>query len=329
MDPLMERWTARNATDTIMQIPDTQTFIFKKFFTKEKGHKANKIDVPIKKGRSIVLKSISPDADHQVHDRGDAFLMEIKLPRFALSNPILASELNDLKVFSSGEDQTISLAKQIGEIMQEHKSSYLTTIEYMAAGAMFGKVIDGDGKILFEFDSTREPVTFGSVGTLTADTTDPIGPMRDIDQKIADEFGTDKSYVGLASREFMDKLWTVCLVYGMDKKGQAAWETLEGKRCLVVHGTTIYPYSVKYKNAQGQEKPFIPTGEAVFVPESSDAFEVHYGRADHIEAVDKAPSMFFATTEQLRQGKGHEVLTETKTIPVCVRPAAIIKAKFD
>ncbi|MBV5348388.1 hypothetical protein JZU61_01760, partial [bacterium] len=48
MNELMKRWKAQ----------------------KTKGHKVNKIEVPIKKGSSIILKSITPDADNLIHDRG-------------------------------------------------------------------------------------------------------------------------------------------------------------------------------------------------------------------------------------------------------------------
>lgn len=324
-DNLMDQWTAKNTTEAISQIKDAQTFIYQKFFKKSKGHNVNTIEVPIRKGSGVILISISPDADHIVHDRGDRYMLDIKLPRFALSNPILASELNALKQFDSMEERKISLAKIIGEITQEHKSSYLTTIEYMSAGALFGKIMDGEGKLLFELETTRDPVIFEDDPEPSQD---PLSPMRDIDEMLADEFGADKSYVGLASREFMDKLWFHCKFFSMDEKNQAMWIEQEGKRCLQVQGTTVYPYSVKYKNAKGEEKPFIPQGEAVFIPQESDAFEVHYGRADHIEAVKNAAKQFFGTTEPLRQGKGFDVLTETKTIPVCVRPTAVIKAKY-
>lgn len=321
MNELMKRWKAQNTTEVITQIPDMQTFIFQKFFAqKTKGHKVNKIEVPIKKGSSIILKSITPDADNLIHDRGNVFLLDINLPRFALQNPLLASELNDLKAYE-GKDQEVALAKMIGGIMTEHKASFLTTLEYMAAGALFGKVIDGSGKVLFELESTRAPVEFKTA-------LDPIKALRDIDDMLAAEFGIDKSYTGLASREFMDGLWTQCVAMEMDKKNQAKWIEMEGKRCLEVHGTMIYPYSAKFKNAKDVEQRFIPANEAVFIPNGSDAFETHFGTADHIEAVGKTPTMYFATSEPLPMGKGFSVLSETKPIPVCVRPQAVIKAKW-
>jgi hypothetical protein len=42
-----------------------------------------------------------------------------------------------------------------------------------------------------------------------------------------------------------------------------------------------------------------------------------------------APKLFFAAKpEELAKGKGWGIETETKMIPYCVRPGALIKLKF-
>ena len=112
------------------------------------------------------------------------------------------------------------------------------------------------------------------------------------------------------------------------RKKQAAWVEKDNKRCLEVHGTTIYPYSATYKNEKGVSKRFIPEGNAVFIPNEDSIFNVYYGRADHSEALRNAPTEFFSTLEPLAKGKGYSVLSETKQIPVCLRPSAVILASW-
>lgn len=318
---LMELWKAKDSTQTINQIKDTETFIYSMFFAKKiKGGKSNKIEIPIKRGSGTILSSVSPGAEHLIQDMGDFYLLDLTLPRFPLQSNILAHEINEIKSFDTA-DQKTELATIIGENQASHKSSFLTTLEYMSAGALFGKVMDGKGNILFEFKDDAANVEFKS-------NEDPIVAFRAIDKKMAHELGKNSSYIGLASDEYMDKLWALCVTLKLDDKKQAQWIDKNNRRCLEVYSTVIYPYTAIYKNLDDEDVRFIPLDEAVFVPTNIDAFATHHGRADHIEAVKLAPTQFFSVLEPMPKGAGYYVLSETKSIPICDRPSAIIKAKW-
>ena len=318
---LIALWKAVDTTKSINQIKDTDTFIYNMFFAKNtKGVKSNKIEIPIKRGSGIILTSVDSVAEHLVQDIGDVYLIDLTLPRFPLMAPITAAEINDLKSYET-PDQKTELALVIGERQAEHKSSFLTTLEYMSAGALFGKIIDGEEKVLLEFKGTDDNVEFKS-------NEDPILAFRAIDKKMVAELGKNSSYVGLASDEYMDKLWARCVELKLDEKKQASWIEKENRRCLEVYSTVIYPYSATYKNMEDVEKRFIPENEAVFVPVNVDAFKTYYGRADHIQAVTQAPKQFFSVLDPMPRGVGYNVLSEMKSIPVCERPTAIIKAKW-
>lgn len=321
MEDLIKLWKAVDTTESINQMTDTETFIYNKFFSKKlKGGTANKIEIPIKRGSGIILTSVSPTAEHLVQKRADEYLLNLTLPRFPLQASISAAEINDLKSFES-KDQKAELGRVIGERQAEHHNSFLTTLEYMSAGALFGKVMDGEGQILFEFKATEDNVNFNS-------NEDPIKAFREIDKKIAAELGKNSSYMGLASDEFMDKLWSLCVSLKLDEKKQAKWIDKDNRRCLEVYSTVIYPYTATYKNLKDEDKRFIPVNEAVFVPNSSTAFKTYYGRADHIEAVRQSPKQFFSTLEPISKGIGYYVLSEMKAIPICDRPTSIIKVKW-
>lgn len=317
---LIKKWTAVDTTKSINQIKDTETFIYDRYFTKKmKGHKSNKVEVPIKRGAGCILESVSPEGEHLVNERGDQYLLDLTLPRFPLMNPILASVINDLKSYDT-PDQKEELGRLIGEIQAEHKRSFLTTLEYMATGALFGKVMDGKGKILFEFKGTNEAVELKGKDT--------VNFLRSIDKQLVEELGKNTSYEFLAGDEFLDKLWALCITEELDKRKTASWVTKDNKRCLEVHGITFFPYIATYKNTDDEEKKFIEDNEAVCIPLGVDAFTTHYGRADHVKAVTQAPKQFFSALDELDRGAGYEVLSEMKSIPICERPTAIIKAKY-
>lgn len=320
-EELMSYFKTNQMVEIITQTKTNKGFIFNKFFNQKEGVLGNKVSVPIQKGEGIILKSVSPYADHIIHEKGKVYMVDLELPRFPLESVILSASINQLEIYPNKDQKLKSLAKMIGKYVSDHKNSFMTTLEYMAAGALFGKVMDGDGRILFEFESEREVAEFRSDA-------DPISPLRLIDSTISDEFGDDISYTGLASNEFLDNLWNRCVALKLDEKKQAKWIEKDNKRCLEVHGTTIYPYSATYKNEKGVSKRFIHQNKAVFVPNDEDIFNVYYGRADHAEALRNAPTPFFSTMEALAKGKGYSVLSETKQIPVCLRPSAIILAEW-
>lgn len=317
---LIKKWQASDTTKSISQIKDTETFIYDRYFTKKtKGHKSNKIEVPIKRGSGCILESVSPGGEHLVNERGNQYLLDLTLPRFPLVNPISASVINDLKSYDT-PDQKEELGKVIGEIQAEHKRSFLTTLEYMAAGALFGKVMDGKGKILFEFKSTSQSVELKGKDTVSF--------LRDIDKQLVEELGKNTSYEFLTGDTFLVKLWEMCITEELDKKKTAQWITKDNKRCLEVHGITFFPYIATYKNTEDEEKKFIEDNEAVCIPLGVDAFTTHYGRADHVKAVTQSPKQFFSALDEQTRGQGYEVLSEMKSIPICERPSAIIKAKY-
>lgn len=46
------------------------------------------------------------------------------------------------------EAQAKSLSGALGVLVKEMKESFNTTLEYMANGALFGKILDGKGNVL-------------------------------------------------------------------------------------------------------------------------------------------------------------------------------------
>ena len=318
---IMKLWTLVTMMKAINQLKTSGTFVFDKYFAKKgKPVFGNTATLKIKKGASIVLNVIEPGADRLVKSTKDIYELTIKLPRFGLSGQILAHEMNEFESLE-GEAKVESVSQKITEILAEHKNDYMTTIEYMATGALFGKVVDGEGTVLFEFNTTADPIEFKAK--------DNIKVLDEIDTALVDELGTEVPYEILADATFISRVAADAETQNFFQTGQAKWLDEEGKRVLVVHSKRYVPFRASWIDADGNKQAFIAEGEAVVIPLSADVFQYVYGRADHIEAVKVAPKLFFAAKpEPLEKGKGWGLETETKMIPFCVRPGALIKLKF-
>lgn len=318
---IMKLWDLVTSIKAINQIKTAGSFVFDKYFKKKgKPVLGNTAKLKIKKGSSIVLKAIASGADRLVKDAKDVYEITISLPRFGLSGQILAHEINEFNSLE-GEAKAEAVSKKVTEILKEHKEDYMTTIEYMSTGALFGKVIDGEGTVLFEFNTTAQPIEFKNKSN--------IDVLDEIDTALVDELGTEVPYEILADSKFINRVATNAKTNELFKTGEAKWLDENGKRVLVVHSKRYIPFRASWLDEDGNKHVFIADGEAVVIPLSEDVFDYVYGRADHTAALKAAPKLFFAAPpEELDKGKGWGIETECKMIPYCARPGALIKLKF-
>lgn len=319
---IMALWNLVTTMTAINQIKVAGTYVFDKYFkANAEPVLGNTAKLKIQKGAGIVLKTILPGADRLVKDMKDIYEVSIELPRFGLTDTILPHEINQYEALE-GKEKAEAVSQKITQIYKDHKGDYMTTIEFMATGALFGKVVDGAGKVLFEFRSAANPIEFKGKDLDVA--------LNEVDEALVDELGMEVPYEILCSSAFFDRTVAAAKAAGdLDKDGPGKYIDENGKRVLVLHGKKFIPFRASWKDENGNKKPFIEAGKAVVIPMSEKVYKVVYGRADHTQAMKAAPKMFFAAApEELPRGKGWAIETETKIIPYCTRPGALINLQF-
>lgn len=324
-EEILRSFSTDAMTQIASQIKTDPTFIMDRFFKIKKQCLGDSVKIYIKRGAGVVLASLSPNAEHYMQKTDEAYILNVALPRFPLQNYLTASDINQFKSLDNKNNAlTKSVSAKIAEILSAQKSSIITTFEFMAVGALFGKVFDGAGKLLFDFTSQSKPVSFFS-----ADTTSIRKSLNEIEKAITNEFGSNPGYSVLCGYEFFDKLSEKVKSEKLEENNIAVWKNVNGKSVLEVYGIEFIPYSATYKDTKGKVQEFLESSKAIAVPNSKDIFEFHYGRANHIEAVSRAPELIFsAAPEALPKGQGYAIITESRAIPICNRPDAIIKLEF-
>lgn len=323
MKELLKYFLVTQMVAIITQLKASPKYVYDKYFAKNKEGKISpNVQIPIYKGAGIVLESVSEEGEHLVQDKGSKFLIDLTIPRFPLKDNITAAELNQVNALDGTQSKVETLSQRIGQLLTEHKNSFLTTLEFMATGALFGKVVDGKGKILFEFKSAQSPVI------VKADKT-TIQVLNEIDEKLETELGFVPEYEVLASRTFIDGISKIAKDEELFKSHLASWEDDNGRRVLVLYGKKFVPYSATYKNTKGQTKKFIEDNKAIVTPLTKDVYKTYYSRANHTQALQMAPKMFFsAKPEELPLGKGWVIASEMRAIPICIRPGALINLAY-
>lgn len=319
---VMKLWTLTVIMTAINQVKSSGSYVFDKYFkANAEPIMGNTATLKIYKGAGIVLQTILPGADRLVRDLKNVYEITINLPRFGLSDTILPHEINQFESLE-GTAMAEAVSKKIAQILKEHKDDYMTTIEFMATGALFGKVVDGKGKVLFEFRSAANPIEFKNVELDIS--------LNKIDEALVDELGMEVPYEILCSKEFFDRTVAKAKAENLfENNGPAKYSDEDGKRVLTIHGKKFIPFRASYKDENDNKKTFIEAGKAVVIPMSEKVYKVVYGRADHTQAMKAAPQIFFAAApEELPRGKGWVLETEIKIIPYCTRPSALINLQF-
>lgn len=315
---LMSKFEVSTMLQAHDQFKKSPQYIYDTYFTNQEGILGQSVEVKILRGAGIILSSTSPEAEHLIQKTDKEFIVPISLPRYPLKAIINASELNTLKSFDNEAGALESLADRIGYEVKKHNESLKTTLEYMCAGALFGKVLDGDGKVLFEINNKSQATKMDNTKKI-------IEFINEYEKRLSDEFGYLPNYEVLSSLEFIDALNQKALSENLFQQNNARWINEENKRILEVYGIKFIPYHATYKNASGVSKKYLDDG-AIVVPKNTDAFKLIYGRANHTEALEHAPTMIFTSSpKELDDGRGWAIYSEMRALPVCVRPEALIK----
>ena len=318
LDEILKYWTLTTILKLFTQLRKGSTRIFDTYFKNRVPVYGRQTELTIERGSGIILKSINPDDDRLVQTNDKTYKIAITIPRFSLEKTIPPSEFNSIKALESQKDQRVALGKKIKAYLAKHKESYNSTLEFMAVGALFGKIFDGAGKLLFELKTAMAPIDFNGI-TIAAAT-------AKIEDALVAEFGMVVPYKVYASRTFLDKVVAQATAANLFRDNRAKEIDYEGMQAYDIGGKKYLPYNPQYKDEDGNAKAFIPENGAIVIPEVDEAYEVVYCQAEHTEAVGKPATLFFAATpENLKKGKGIYLATEMNAIPYCVRPGGLIQ----
>ncbi|WP_169753478.1 major capsid protein [Campylobacter mucosalis] len=326
MEELLKYFSVDAMTEIITQTKVDQSFITDTFFKREKPILSNHYELIIKKGSGVILESVSENGEHLITKNPNETKISVPLPRFPQYDVLSASEMNLLKTLNTQNEQAKSLSVAIGEKLAKQKSNITNTIEYMAAGALFGKIMDGNGNVLFSLTANRKKIAITNKTNL-------LSLLTQIEAAQISELGTPKPYIALITRELYAELLKLATEQELINSKSGAAKILKndnGGLVLELFGQKFMPYDATYLNQKGKPTSYMSGKQGIVVPVSSDMFELVYGRANHTSAIGKAPIKFFAAApEVLDKGVGWAIVSESRPLPICNRLDAIVELTFE
>lgn len=323
MEELLKLFTTNAMTSASEQIKVSEQFLTNKYFKNAEHIVGENAELSIVKGAGIILKSVGSDAEHIKTQNNKEIKISALLPRYPLIDKLTTSDLNKFRVYDGSELQLEALSKKVGSILGKQKTSIITTIEYMAAGAIFGRVVDGNGRVLFELENKSSAITLTAASNL-------LENKLEIDKVLCKELGTSHNeYTILCSPSYYQAVYDLATTQDLFKTNQATTLSNDDKVAMIVHGVKYVIYQGYYENEKGKMLEYIKDGEAYAVPDNADIFKFIYGTANHTEAFNTAPTLIFSPApEELPNGAGYAIISESRPLLYCERPEAIVKLSF-
>lgn len=314
----MELFTLEAMQKIIEQKKAIETPFLSKYFKTQIGHISPNVAIPIKKSENFILHAISKSASAVLSEDSEEILMKFEVPRFAQEGTINATDLNELKSFENGGDLPKALSQKIAEIITNHKENYVLTQEFMAVGAVFGRVVDGKGNVLFEVE-VKNKAGFSTQKTLH-------NSFAEIYDSFSKNLGYHPEFDLYVSRELYEEIHNKATQEGLFKINQAKLE----KSSMQIYGINIIPYVASYRNKSSKKDVQFLSGKmGMAIPSTQGIFQLHYSRAHHTQALNLSAQKFFAAKpEELQGGRGYSLHTESNVLPICVRPDALVKLEW-
>ncbi len=269
-------------------------------------------------------------------------LKSFLVPHIPHGDSVLASDVQNMFAWTQGL-QSLQLETVIGYVNRKlitMRRKHAITLENLRMGALKGIITDADGSTILnlftEFGVTQQSFDFAfatsstDVGSILDDLT---GYMQD--NLLGD---TMDSVHCLASPTFMKRM----LAHASVKAAYQFFNTANGlnpnrddvRKMFPFHGVMFEEYRgyATYLNEDSTttKSLFVPDGEARFFPMgTTETFANYWAPPDFVSEINKAPDLssqvFVAPLEPMKFGKGYDVHTESNPLPLCKRPALLVR----
>jgi hypothetical protein len=249
------------------------------------------------------------------------------IPHFPFEDVLLAEDVQGKRAF--GMPAGVESAQYIlNKKLMEMKASHDQTLEWMRLGVLKGDITDGSGTSLLniytDFGISQTVVGFGTDNATTEEMTKCLSVKRTIEAALLGSRMT--GIMGLCGKNFYDAFTTHATVKDAFKYFQQT-QNLSGdyRRGFTFAGIEFREYSGVVSLPSGSTSALIGDDDAYFFPVGSDIFVNYFAPADFLETVNTIGLPVYAKQEVMEFNRGLKIHTQSNPLPLCLRPACVVK----
>ena len=253
------------------------------------------------------------------------------VPHIPLPDKIMPEEFQGLRAFG----QT-NVLEQLAAVMQKHlqtgKNKFAITLEHLRMGALKGIILDADISEIYnlytEFGITAKTVDFA---LSASPATDVPAKCREVVRHIEDNLkGEVMTGVRcLVSAEFFDALIKHEKVLKFYENHAAMLQFVTGadpRKGFNFAGVTFEEYRGIATDEDGNSRRFIASGEGHCFPEGTmNTFKNVYAPGNFIETTNTPGIELYAKQATEVMGRWVDLWMESNPLPLCLRPAVLVK----
>lgn len=338
------RYSVRNVSDAIMQIPNEYSLLSQLGLFPEKGIRTTYVEIEIKKGVLNLIPVSERGAPAPEKKRGARHTRLLKTYFMQQNDTIRPSDLQNLPQFgaldTAGNASDAFLESFDGELadrFNELQRGYRQTHEFMRWGALDGDVIDASGTTLYncytEMGESQQSIDF-KFGTTASDGILQASKdgRRFMERNLLGETMTRQ--IAFCSSEFFDKVTTHPAhekFYQNNPVGKPNPFLEDLGVTYFQHGTWTYIEHNGEATSLNQDgtittRRFIAGGEAIIVPMGTrQTFRSYFAPGEMLDAVNMPGQSMYASLKELDHGGGVEIHTESAPLFLVQNPRLVLR----
>jgi hypothetical protein len=281
-----------------------------------------------KNGILTLLPTMPVGSPGTVGKRGKRKLRSFAIPHIPHDDVVLPEEVQGIRAFGS-ETELSTVASVMAEHLQTMRNKHSITLEHLRIGALKGIILDADGSELYNlfdlFDITPKVVNFQLTNTATDVKKKCLDLKRYLEKNLKGERMSGVHC--LVSEEFFDALTShdnVKAAYDRWQDGLALRSDLRSG--FTFAGITFEEYSGEASDGDDNVHRFIAAGEGHAFPLGTvDTFATYFAPADFNETANTLGQPLYAKQEPRKFERGTDIHTQSNPLPMCHRPAVLVK----
>lgn len=324
---LADLFTVATLTEAVNKLPVNPGKVGEMNIFTEKGVPTTIIGIDEKEGRLILVPNTSRNDDGQFTKSGKRARRLFETAHLPLGATILPGDLQNIAAFGSDAVEN-NQAKIINDRLEELKKSIEATREFHRIGALRGKILDADGKVLIdlfdEFDVTQKTINI-KFSVLTTDVRKGcLDAKRHAESKLS---GVQvNGFRAFCDPKFFDALTSHPNVEKAYANYQEAQDRLGGdmRKGFRYGDIEFIEYDV---TISGQK--FIPEGTAQVFPMGDGVFFMYNAPANYNEAVNSVGLPYYSKSEERKMSKGWDLEVQANPLALCMFPEALVQLKAE
>lgn len=336
--PQLQNFEYNDYTDELLLIPNEWNLINQLGVFSEESVTNQVVQFDETNMSLVLVQDKQRGKRNQVNKEQYSKLHTVGVPHFPLDDVIRPQDVIGRRRAGT-KDQPETMANVRAKKMERIRKSWSATIEYARMQAIMGLVYNpnstNDVQSWFtEMDVTQKTVNFDFTNT-TLDMIELIeeGYAFSQDNLLAGEIATD--FVAICSPQYFSALIkhpSVKEAYKYYSSGQEPLRNrltsdVDGRfREFEYGGVRFIEYRGSYPDADGNNQPIVPAGEAYLMPlGTSDTFVTYYAPADRFGYENTAGEQQYYWEFPDERGHQIDIETESNFLNVNRRPNCVVK----